>query len=57
VYLTPAQIATARKLGDGNISAGVRKALDRDALLRGLPWPDPLTHADTAACDPAKISC
>jgi hypothetical protein len=28
VYLTAAQIATARRLGDGNLSAGVRAALD-----------------------------
>ena len=27
VYLTAAQIATARRLGDGNLSEGVRRAL------------------------------
>lgn len=35
VNLTAAQIATARRLGDGNLSAGVRKAL---------------TNADTTPC-------
>lgn len=28
VYLTPDQIETAKRLGDGNIAAGVRKALE-----------------------------
>ena len=41
VNLTADAIATARRLGDGNLSEGVRKAL---------------THADTAPCHPAKIS-
>ena len=28
VYLTAAHIATAKRLGDGNVSAGVRAALE-----------------------------
>lgn len=33
VRLTPQHVETARRLGDGNLSAGIRKALDLAADL------------------------
>jgi len=41
VRMTPTQARKARKLGNGNMGEGARKALD-DA-----PWPEPKTISDS----------